>query len=267
MRRLVRAFLQYMKNGRAMVAKRFPPRDPRTVAREIPGVLDILFPRLTGGLVASLNRATFSCSGVDPIDENLIEKSRLNKALLFEISVVFVEIRCSERRDSDWSECLTIAAKRQSQHYDAVIPDTLESHDIEIISRAADNLQRMIAVLQENKPSSALEIRPVVPGLGWIASGTGDFSIGETLIEVKNADRNFVAGDIRQTFMYWILKYALSLKSDSEAWKDCILINPRRNIYLNFDFDTLSRAASANLGRVELYELLRHLLGQELDIG
>ncbi len=43
-----------------MRADRSPMRDPRTVARDIPGVLDVLFPRLTSGLVNSLNAAMFA---------------------------------------------------------------------------------------------------------------------------------------------------------------------------------------------------------------
>ena len=67
-----------------MPLRRLPLRDPRTVARDIPGVLDVLFPRLTGGLVASLNRRMFSFSGIAPVADELIERSHLQKAMLFD---------------------------------------------------------------------------------------------------------------------------------------------------------------------------------------
>ena len=70
-----------------MALSRLPFRDPRTVARDIPGVLDILFPRLTGGLVASINREAFTFDGLVPVSGELIEESQLQKAMLFEIAV------------------------------------------------------------------------------------------------------------------------------------------------------------------------------------
>lgn len=65
-----------------MALKRLPFRDPRTVARDIPGVLDVLFPRLSGGLVAALNRGAFYYSGLAPVPSELVEQSQLQKAML-----------------------------------------------------------------------------------------------------------------------------------------------------------------------------------------
>ena len=105
----------------------------------------------------------------------------------------------------------------------------------------------------------------MIPGLGWIASGVGDFSLGTILIEVKHTDRNFVAGDFRQVLMYWLLRYAASVESGQEAWSDCILLNPRRNTALRINFDYLSRSASVNGSRVELIELIRSVVNKDLD--
>lgn len=55
-----------------MPASRLPARDPRTVARDIPGVLDILFPRLTGGLVNALNSKMFAFTDVQAIPAEAI---------------------------------------------------------------------------------------------------------------------------------------------------------------------------------------------------
>ena len=105
----------------------------------------------------------------------------------------------------------------------------------------------------------------MIPGLGWIASGVGDFSLGSILIEVKHTDRNFVSGDFRQVLMYWLLKYAASIEKHDTVWTDCLLLNPRRNSGLLFNFDYLSRSASESSSRVELFELLRSIVGQDLD--
>ena len=66
-----------MRIGQEMALSRLPFRDPRTVARDIPGVLDVLFPRLTGGLVGSLNKKMFAFDGIEPVPDELIENSKL----------------------------------------------------------------------------------------------------------------------------------------------------------------------------------------------
>ena len=105
----------------------------------------------------------------------------------------------------------------------------------------------------------------MIPGLGWIASGVGDFSLGSILVEVKHTDRNFGSGDFRQVIMYWLLKYASSIENNDEIWSDCLLLNPRRNSGLLVNFNHLLRSASASSGRVELFELLRSIVGQDFD--
>jgi len=114
-------------------------------------------------------------------------------------------------------------------------------------------------------PDAQVERNPIIPGLGWIASGVGDFSLGSTLIEVKHTDRNFVSGDFRQVLMYWMLKYAKVIETSGEIWLDVLLLNPRRNSALLVKFDYLLRSASAGSSRVELFELLRSIVGQNLD--
>lgn len=248
-----------------MAPRRLPLRDPRTVARDIPGVLDVLFPRLTGGLVASLNRKTFSFTDIAPVPDELVERSHLQKAMLFELAMARAEIILNGDDEPTWDDCLEVSSDRQRRHYDAKVPVRLEQLDLDIASQAANNLLAMLASVQSQYPSMQLQSSPVIPGLGWIASGVGDFSLGSILIEVKHTYRNFGSGDFRQVLMYWLLKYAASIEKQDSVWSDCLLLNPRRNSALLVNFDHLLRSASASSSRVELFELLRSIVGQNMD--
>jgi hypothetical protein len=248
-----------------MAPSRFPIRDPRTVARDIPGVLDVLFPRLTGGFVGSLNRKMFAFENIKPVPDELVGKSQLQKAMVFELSVARAESILSGGGDAGWDACLHVASKRQLRHYDARIPDKLEPCDIAIADHAAQNLITMLNSVQMQNSAAQLEKSPAIPGLGWIASGNGDFALGSMLIEVKHTDRNFGSGDFRQVLMYWLLKYAKMIENNGDVWTDILFLNPRRNSALLVKFDYLLRSSSANAGRVELLELLRSIVCQELD--
>lgn len=247
-----------------MLFNRLPARDPRTVARDIPGVLDVLFPRLTGGLVNALNAKMFSFPGIGPIPNEIIENSRLQKAMMFELSMARAEGELRGEAAS-WKSCLAIASKRQQRHYDARIPEGLEPGDIMVADHAARNLVAMLHSVQAQRPLAVLEHAPLIPGLGWVASGNGDFAIGSTLIEVKHTARNFGAADFRQILMYWLLRYARTVESDGDMWSDVLLLNPRRNAALLVNYDHLLRSASASSNHVELVELLRSAVGQEFD--
>jgi len=248
-----------------MPSGRLPLRDPRTVARDIPGVLDILFPRLSGGLVQSLNKGLQRIDGISPVPESMIEQSSLQKAMLFELASVRAELILQRDNPPSWEECLVLAVSRQRRHFDAKIPVSLSPLDMAVAERSAANLVTMLHEFEVHNPESRLEIAPRIPGLGWIAPGNGDFSLGVHLIEVKHTNRNFVAGDFRQVLMYWLLKYAATVETNEQAWSDVILVNPRRNCWLQVNFDYLLKAASANLNRVELSELLRSVLGYDRD--
>jgi hypothetical protein len=247
-----------------MPANRLPARDPRTVARDIPGVLDILFPRLTVGLVNSINAKMFAFAGIAAIPEEAIGASSLQKAMLFEISMARAESALLGGAAS-WDECLEIASSRQRRHFDARIPDVLEPIDISVADHAARNLVAMLDSIQAQRPSNILEHAPLIPGLGWVASGNGDFALGTTLIEVKHTARNFGAGDFRQVLMYWLLQYARSVENSGQVWSDVLLLNPRRNAALLVNYDHLLRSASETANRVELVELLRSVVVQDFD--
>ena len=248
-----------------MPFNRLPIRDPRTVARDIPGVLDVLFPRLSGGLVAALNRKMFEFEGIVAVPDELIEESTLQKAMLFELAVARAESLLRNDGTSSWDACLRIASGRQRRHFDAKIPANLDDIDIEIAERAAHNLTAMLHSAQSQHPKLKLELAPLIPGLGWIGTGHGDFALGSILIEVKHTARNFGASDFRQVLMYWLLKYASCIESSSEVWSEVLLLNPRRNAALLVNFDYLLYSSSAQGNRVELVELLRSAVAQEFD--
>lgn len=246
------------------MARRLPFRDPRTVARDIPGVLDILFPRLTGGLVAALNRTMFKFDGITPLSDEHVAESHLHKAMLFELSTVWAEKILKGEDAPKWDEVLAIAVERQRQYFDAKVPDQLEQIDKDLSEHAANNLICMLRRVQEQHGDFELVLSPAIPGLGWISSGYGDYSLGRMLIEVKHTDRNFMSRDFRQVLMYWLLTYSSSIERGEDVWTDCLLLNPRRNSALIFNFDSLLRSASASSNRVELLELLRSVVGEEL---
>jgi hypothetical protein len=152
-------------------------------------VLDVLFPRLTGGLAASLNRRMFSFSGVAPVSDELIERSHLQKAMLFELAIARTELMLDGNEEPSWDDCLKVATDRQRQHHDAKIPVQLEQCDLNVASHAADNLIAMLTSVQCQYPNTQFQRGPMIPGLGWIASGVGDFSLGpisRTLMQVRS---------------------------------------------------------------------------------
>ncbi|WP_244489438.1 hypothetical protein [Aureimonas altamirensis] len=235
------------------------------MARDIPGVLDILFPRLTGGLVNALNSDMFAFPNIQAIPVEAIQASSLQKAMLFEISMARAESELRGGFAASWDECLKVASLRQCRHFDARIPEKLELTDISLADHAARNLVAMLDSVRAQRPSAILERAPLIPGLGWVASGNGDFSLGSTLIEVKHTGRNFGAADFRQVLMYWLLQYARTMEDNGQVWSDVLLLNPRRNAALLVNYNNLLRSASASSNRVELVELLRSAVGQDLD--
>jgi hypothetical protein len=207
----------------------------------------------------------FSFAEIVPVPYELVERSHLQKAMLFELAMARAEVILDGNAEPSWDDCLRVSTDRQRQHYDAKVPVLLEQCDLDVASHAANNLVAMLMSVQIQYPDMQLQRSPVIPGLGWIASGVGDFSLGSILVEVKHTYRNFVSNDFRQVLMYWLLKYAASIEKNDAVWSDCLLLNPRRNSGLRVNFDYLLRSASVNSNRVELFELLRSIVGQNLD--
>jgi hypothetical protein len=207
----------------------------------------------------------FSFEGIMAVPETLIEQTGLQKAMVFELSVARAEGMLRGDDVADWQGYLRSASQRQKRHYDARIPESVSEVDIAIAENAARNLVFMLNSVQMQRGGVALEHGPVIPGLGWVASGNGDFALGSTLVEVKHTERNFGSGDFRQVMMYWLLKYARSIENDGDVWSEILFLNPRRNAALLLDFDYLLQSASARLNRVELLELLRSAVSHEIE--
>lgn len=256
---------RFLGIGQKMSSRRLPIRDPRTVARDIPGIVDAIFPRIRGGLVADLNRSVTHLPDLAPIPDHMVLHSGVQPSMLFEVAVARAEQILLGVKIANWGQCLIEAAARQRKHFDAKIPEGLGAPDIDVAEWAAGNLIAMLKAASEMEGGREIECRPVIPGFGWIASGFGDFSVGNALIEVKHTDRNFVSGDFRQVLLYWLLRYASSLEGDGYAWSHFYLLNPRRNTALHLQFDYLTEVASGGLNRIDIYERLRALVGFDSD--
>jgi hypothetical protein len=231
--------------------------DPRTVAREIPGVFDSIFPQLTPGVVAHFNRDHVAAE-VEPIRNELVQQSSLQKAMLFELACAAAESLVAKRQ-IDWDECIVVAVERQRQYFDAEIPNGITDVDMIIVEMVAQNIQSMLEAIARARGSVVL-MSPAVPGFQWVSSGEGDFSIADTLIEVKCSRKNFSASDYRQLVMYWLLSYASSMERGSVEWTRGVLLNPRLAKYVELDFNHFLHVISAGRTKVEILQLFTAMI-------
>ncbi|SDY98157.1 hypothetical protein SAMN05421881_10927 [Nitrosomonas halophila] len=68
--------------------------------------------------------------------------------------------------------------------------------------------------------------------------------MGDKLIEVKCGNRNFGSADYRQILMYWLLSYMASIEKGPLEWTTGILLNPRKNRFIEVSFDDLVSATA-----------------------
>jgi hypothetical protein len=223
-----------------MTTTRRPASDPRTIARDIPGLFDALFPRLAQGIVVRFNRRSIPLDECQAVPPGLVAASKIQRAMLFEIAVVAAEQLIDGRITVDWDACLNTAVKRQREHFDAELPIALSNVDKKASLCVARNLVAMLAHLRTEADGETIVRAPRIPGYQWVASGVGDFSIGTTLIEVKCTDRHFVSSDYRQILMYWLLSYCAAIESGTPEWSQGILANPRLNLLVRFSSAKLS---------------------------
>ncbi len=223
--------------------------DPRTVARDIPGIFDAVFPQLTPGVVAHFNREAAYIE-MEPVDASLLEASGLQAAMLSELSFALAEA-IIYGEPQDWGVCLGRAVERQRRHYDAVIPTILTDAD----KTAADAMaQNMVAMVEEMSrdigfpPSPA----PRVPGFQWVSTGLGDVSMGPVLLEVKFGARRFSSADYRQVVIYWLLRYMSSLENDDFVWTDFVLVNPRLGLSVRVKYASFLALIGGGRTTVEL---------------
>lgn len=231
--------------------------DPRTVARDIPGIFDTVFPQLTPGVVAHFNRSS-EYVVVDPVDYSTFHSSSLQAAMLSELAFALGERRLSGQ-DEDWGASLTAAANRQRKHFDAAVPESLTAGDMIAADALAGNLVEMVRQMSEDISGSPL-LAPKIPGFQWIASGVGDLAIGSVLIEVKFGARRFSAADYRQVVIYWLLTQLRSLESDSINWTDFVLVNPRLGQSVRVRFSIFVNMISSGRTIVEVAQVFSELV-------
>ena len=248
-------------NGRKMAFSRFPMKDPRTVARDIPGIFDVIFPQLSPGTVAYFNNNSVSYDEIQVLPDELVKASALKPAMLFEIAFARGEQLLNGLTNADWDGCLKVATQRQRRHFDARIPDALTDPDLVVSEWVGKNLASMLNQLHANESGNELISSPEIPGYQWIASGKGDFSIGPKLIEVKCTERNFGSADYRQILMYWLLSYASAIEHDTPEWTSCILLNPRLNRIVEIPFNDIIRTSAAGRSKIEILELFSSMVG------
>jgi hypothetical protein len=243
-----------------MVTKRLPANDPRTIAREIPGLFDALFPQLVPGFVVNLNRQCIQVPECEAVSSDLVSASSLQRAMLFEVAVAAAEQLITDHGAVDWDACLTLALQRQRKHFDAKLTSNLSATDKEASLRVAKNLVAMLRYLQLKSSGEPLIHAPEVPGHQWIASGVGDFALGEDIVEVKCTNKHFSSADYRQVVMYWLLSYAAAVGVGGREWVGCILVNPRLNLIVKFKFDDLIEIIGAGRSKVELVGIFSSLI-------
>lgn len=121
------------------------PRDPRTVARDIPSIIDAIFPQLAPGVVMHLNNSSRSVLLCDAVSEELVDASKLQHSMLFELAFAVGEQQISESEDEvDWDKALGSAIRRQRRHFDAKLPESLTETDRAIASHVGENLAWML---------------------------------------------------------------------------------------------------------------------------
>lgn len=234
-------------------------RDPRTLARDIPGIFDVLFPQLAPGVVMSFNRTGYAIDECKVVSSDLIRASSLQHAMLFEIAVAAGQQLVDGSKAVDLDSALDVAMERQRRHFDAQIPEKLTDQDKDIAILVAENLAKMLDKVRVDS-GGRLVSSPVIPGYQWIASGNGDFAIGSRLIEVKCTNKPFSASDYRQIMMYWLLSYASSVEGRGSEWSDALLLNPRLNKVVEIPFGDVIKVIGAGRTKVDLLELFSSMI-------
>ena len=248
-------------HGPKMRFSRLPQKDPRTIARDIPGIFDVIFPQLAPGVVSYFNKLSTCSAEIEAVPDEVVEASKLNRAMLFELAFARAEAMIEGGGNADWNTCLKVAVERQQRYFDAELPVELTNEDAAAAEWVATNLVKMIAELRSMAPSSELIVAPEVPGFQWIAKGNGDFAIGSKLLEVKCSNSRFGAADYRQILMYWLLSFAASIENEAEEWKSFSLLNPRTNFSVDISFDELISITAAGRSKIEILELFATMIG------
>lgn len=235
--------------------------DPRTVARDIPGILDEVFPQLTPGIVLHFNLQAETLP-VRDLPTELLNTSTLQRAMLFELAYSVAENLLSGET-IDWATCCEATLKRQRVYFDAKLPEHFEAPDKEVAELVGRNLAESLQKISisEDKP---IVRKPDIPGFEWIGNGKGDFALGESLIEVKCTAKRFSSADYRQVAIYWLLSYAAAIEGRGTEWKDFILFNPRSGALVRLNFDKFLSIISSGRTKIDILQLFQSLIGSRL---
>ncbi len=236
--------------------------DPRSVAREIPGIFETIFPQLVPATVTHLNRFSYSVTNCIPVPIELVQQSSLQRSMLFELANVVAKEKLVDPSDLDWDKCLIKAIHEQRKYFDAQIPFELTMVDKEIANIVSKNLLVILNNLKVSSKKETVETQldPKIPGYRWIANGEGDFSIGNMIIEVKCTNKHFSSADYRQIVMYWFLSYISSIEKGTIEWTHGALVNPRLNHISRFSFNDILKLISADRSKIDLVELFKALV-------
>jgi hypothetical protein len=235
--------------------------DPRSVAREIPGIFDEVFPQLTPGIVAHFNSGAVGFE-IKEVPGALLAMSKLQRAMLFELGYSVGE-RLLTDAAIDWDECIDATLRRQQAFFDAKLPEKIELHDKTLATIVGGNLAAELRAMSA-KRGQPLAMRPAIPGLEWIASAQGDFSVGRALIEVKCTAKRFSASDYRQVAIYWLLSYAAAIEGRGEEWQEFVLLNPRSGVAVSMRFAPFLSAIGSGRTKVDILQLFQSLVGSRL---
>lgn len=248
-----------MSNGPKIFQMR---TDPRTVARQIPGLLNDVLPQLTPGLVAHFNSSANRIE-VEPLSASFLHESKLQRAMLFELGYAVAE-QLLLKIKIDWEQAGAAAVARQRNFYDASVPEHFDDVDKTLAETVAKNLVMALKTLS-TQSGDVVKSNPAVPGFEWISTGAGDFSLGESIVEVKCSSRNFTTADYRQVIVYWLLSYAAALEGRGTEWREVILLNPRIGRIVRFKIDSFIAYTGSGMAKIEILQAFQAVVGSRLQ--
>jgi hypothetical protein len=235
--------------------------DPRTFARNIPGVFNQIFPQLTPGVVMHFNMQAEQVA-IQPLTIAMLDSSKLQHAVLFELAYSVAE-NLLHSEEINWESCFQSALKRQQVYLGTNLAQKITKLDADIAEIVGRNLKNALREMSRISNKDLVQ-RPNIPGLEWIASGCGDFAIGDCLVEVKSICKPFSSSDYRQVIIYWLLSYAAAIEGYGREWKEFVLFNPRSGAKVRLSFDKLLATISSGRTKVEILQIFRSLVGSRL---
>jgi hypothetical protein len=232
--------------------------DPRTIARDIPGIFDEIFPQLTPSIVMHFNSQAQTMP-VRALPKELLDASTLQRAMLFELAYSVAE-NILRGQFIDWAACCEATLERQRAYFDAKLPEQFDTADKEVAELVGKNLAESLQQMSRSHGLPLVE-RPDIPGLEWVGSGKGDFALGECLIEVKCTAKRFSSSDYRQVAIYWLLSYAAAIEGRGTEWKEFALFNPRSGATVRLTFDKFLAIISSGRTKIDILQLFQSLIG------